>query len=361
MGKWELKAGAWHGDDEKDSIALTTTEDARFYGLSAPLTKPIDNTGMKELVIQYVVKHEQKLDCGGAYIKLLNDPKFDAESFGGDTEYGFMFGPDICGSSTRRTHVILTHNDKNHLVSKDVKCETDQVSHLYTMVVRSDDTFEILIDGTSARSGSIEEEFDILHPKMIKDKSVSKPLDWVDEKQIPDPDEKKPEGHDDVPETIPDPAAVKPEDWEDEEDGEWEGPVIPNPEFNGKWAPTMIANPDYKGSWIHPEIDNPEYKADSNLHARCSTEKPCTHIGFELWQVTAGTSFDDIYVGDSLDDANAFAEKTFYKRVAGEKKMREAIQEEEREERRLREEERKAAEDLLEDNTGDEEEAHDEL
>lgn len=47
----------------------------------------------KDLVIQYSVKHEQKIDCGGAYIKVL--AKADQASFGGDTPYSVMFGPDI--------------------------------------------------------------------------------------------------------------------------------------------------------------------------------------------------------------------------------------------------------------------------
>ena len=56
----------------------------RFYGLSAKLNEPFTNDG-KDLVLQFSVKNEQKLDCGGAYIKLLGD--MDQDSFGGDTPY----------------------------------------------------------------------------------------------------------------------------------------------------------------------------------------------------------------------------------------------------------------------------------
>ena len=37
---------------------------------------------------------------------------------------------------------------------------------------------------------------------------------------IPDPEDIKPAGWDDIPEQIPDPDAEKPEDWSDEDDGE---------------------------------------------------------------------------------------------------------------------------------------------
>lgn len=58
-----------------------TSEDARFYGLSAKVAKPFSNDG-KDLVVQYAVKHEQRIDCGGAYIKLLG-PGVDQVRVGG--------------------------------------------------------------------------------------------------------------------------------------------------------------------------------------------------------------------------------------------------------------------------------------
>lgn len=35
----------------------------------------------------------------------------------------------------------------------------------------------------------------------------------------------------DKAENIPDPDAKKPEDWDEDMDGEWEPPMIPNPEY----------------------------------------------------------------------------------------------------------------------------------
>jgi len=132
LGEWVQTAGKWHADFEDKGIQ--TSNDARFYGISAKMDKPFNSSDGKEIVIQYSVKHEQDIDCGGAYIKLLpGGDKFDAENFGGDAPYGIMFGPDICGA-TKRTHVIL-HSDRkddNLLIKKDVPCEKDKFSHLYT-------------------------------------------------------------------------------------------------------------------------------------------------------------------------------------------------------------------------------------
>lgn len=288
-------------------------------------------SGDKDLVIQYSVKHEQKLDCGGAYIKLLpGGDSFDADKFGGDTPYAVMFGPDICGSANKRTHVILNYPPKNEnlLIKKEIPPEKDNVSHLYTFVLRPDNTFEVFVDNKSVRSGKLDDEFDFLEPKQIKDPEAKKPEDWVDVKKIPDPEDKKPEGYDDIPKEIPDPEATKPEDWSDEDDGQWEPPMIDNPEYKGEWKPKMIDNPEYKGKWEHPMIDNPDYKYDPDMYKVC--KEGCTHVGFELWQVTAGTMFDDILVTDSLEEAQKFAEETFFKKKDAEKESYDKFKEEEK-------------------------------
>merc|ERR1719162_267052 len=208
IGAWETTQGKFYG--KEGDMALKTTQDARFYGLSAKMGATVDNKG-KDLVLQYSVKNEQDIDCGGAYIKLL--PDTDQKKFGGDSEYALMFGPDICGY-TKKTH-----------------------------------------------------------------------------------------------------------DWNDEDDGEWEAPQIDNPEFKGEWTQKEIDNPAYKGEWEHPQIANPDYAADDNLHNFC--KKGCNTVGFELWQVKAGTLFDDIIVTDSVEEAKKFADETFYAKRDAEKKMAE--------------------------------------
>jgi len=322
MGTWEHTAGNWYADEADKGIK--TSVDARFYGISAKMTKPFVSAD-KELVIQYSVKHEQDLDCGGAYIKLLSGT-VDQAKFGGETPYAVMFGPDICGTSNKKTHVIL-HSDKkkdNLLIKKEVNTESDDLTHLYTLVIRPDNTLEVFIDNKSVRKGKLEDEFDFLLPKEIKDPNQKKPEDWVDKPKMPDPDDKKPEGWDDIPKEIPDPDAKKPEDWDDDDDGEWEPPMTDNPEYKGKWKPKMIDNPMYKGKWVHPMIPNPEYSEDTTMYKVC--KDGCSHVGFELWQVKTGTLFDDIIVTDSLEEAQKYAEDTFFKKKEPEQAMYDKIQ-----------------------------------
>ena len=318
MGEFKWTAGEYFADAADKGIQMS--EDARHYAISAKLDAPFTNKD-KELVLQYSVKHEQELDCGGAYIKLMGD--VDQSQFGGDSPYQIMFGPDICGPSNKKTHVILNYPPKseNLLIKEEVKVESDRLSHLYTLVIRPDNSFEVFIDQESVRAGQLADQFDFLLPKEIQDPSESKPKDWVDEAKIADPEDKKPAGYDDISAEIPDPDAAMPEDWDNEEDGEWEAPLIDNPEFKGNWKAKMIENPAYKGSWVHPMIPNPDFIEDKELHVRCTD---CTHIGFELWMVKAGTVFDDIIVTDSLAEAKAYAAETFEKKKGPEKEAHEA-------------------------------------
>jgi len=313
-GKVGLSAGKYF-TDEKAETGLQTQEDARFYTLSSEF-KEFSNKG-KTLVFQYSLKQDQGIDCGGGYVK-LHPAGLDQESYDGDSVYNVMFGPDICGG-TRRTHVILTKNGKNHLIKEDVPTETDTYTHVYTLIINPDNTFSVLIDNKEVRSGNIEDHFDILEPKQINDPSISKPEDWVDVTHIDDPEDLKPEGYDDIQPEIEDPEAVKPADWDNELDGEWESPRVPNSAYKGPWRPRRIPNPEYKGEWVHPRIDNPKYAADENLHAFDSIK----YAGIEIWQVKSGSIFDNFLLTDDVSVASAEAENIL-ERVAGEKAAEEA-------------------------------------
>jgi len=345
QGVWGWSAGKFYNDPQEDK-GLQTTQDARFYQISAEF--PEFSNKDKPLILQYVVKHEQKIDCGGGYIKIL-PPGIDQADFHGDSPYNIMFGPDICGSSTRRTHLIFNYKGKNHLIKKEIRTETDEFSHLYTLILRPDNTYEVRIDDAEVQKGSLKEDWDMLPPKEIQDPNAKKPADWVDEKQIPDPTDKKPEGWDDIPKEIADPDAKKPDDWDDELDGEWEAPMIPNPDYKGEWKPKMIENPAYKGEWVHPMISNPDFQDDDNLYLYEHNK----FVGFELWQVKSGSIFDDILIADDEEEAKKMVD-SFKKRKEGEKKMFDT-QEEER--KAKEEEERKATE--AEEKDSDSEDHHD--
>jgi len=64
---------------------------------------------------------------------------------------------------------------------------------LYTLIVRSDNTYVVKIDNKEAQSGSLEDDWDFLPPKQINDPEAKKPEDWVDSPKMDDPEDTKPE------------------------------------------------------------------------------------------------------------------------------------------------------------------------
>ncbi len=354
-GEWKVEEPTiFPGFNNDKGLVLKTP--AAHHAIHAGLPKPFDNKD-NTLVLQYEVKLQEGLKCGGAYIKLLSaegGPDANNE-FNNDSPYQVMFGPDKCGT-TNKVHFIIRRKDLNtgeyeekHLavppLSRGVKTTT-----LYTLIITPEQDFEIRINGDVAKAGNLLDD-DMLvpglnPPKEVDDENDTKPEDWDDKAYIPDPEEtEKPEDWDedapyliadpdavkpeswdeDAEEYIVDPEASKPEDWDDEEDGEWIAPLIPNPECAdhgcGKWEPEQIPNPDYKGKWKQPIIENPNYKGEwspkkvpnPNYYEDLSPSdlEPIGALGFELWAIENNILFDNIYLGHSIEEAELIGNKTF--------------------------------------------------
>ncbi|KAK4499480.1 hypothetical protein PRZ48_009995 [Zasmidium cellare] len=352
VGNWDVEEPVVFKGIAGDK-GLVLKDKAAHHAISAKFDKPIDNKG-KTLVVQYEVKLQSFLECGGAYMKLLQqNAKLGSDEFSNASPYIIMFGPDKCGS-TNKVHFIFRHKnpktgeyEEKHMDSAP-SAEINKLSNLYTLIVKPDQSFELLINDKSAKNGSLLEDFTpaVNPPKEIDDEKDTKPDTWVDEAKIRDPEAKKPEDWDEdapyeivdeaatkpedwlenEPLTIPDPEAEKPEDWDDEEDGDWvapqvsnpkcdevsgcgpwEKPMIKNPEYKGKWNAPLIDNPAYKGVWAPRKIANPAYFEDKNP----SNFEPIGAIGFELWTMNENILFDNIYIGHSIEDANALKKETW--------------------------------------------------
>ncbi|KAI9828683.1 MAG: hypothetical protein M1832_001786 [Thelocarpon impressellum] len=351
-GSWAVEESHVFPAIEGDK-GLVVKNAAKHHAISAKFPKKIDNKG-KTLVVQYEVKLQNGLECGGAYLKLLKENKaLHAEQFSNASPYVIMFGPDKCGV-TNKVHFIFRHKnpktgeyEEKHLKSTPM-AQISKTTSLYTLIVKPDQTFHIKLDGDFIKNGSLLEDFTpaVIPEKDIDDPSDDKPDDWVEESHIPDPEAKKPEDWDedepleivdeeaempadwllDEPEFVPDPEAEKPEDWDDEEDGDWIPPTVPNPKcadvagcgpwekpqkknpaYKGKWVAPLVENPAYKGVWMPRKIPNPEYFEDKTP----ANFEPMGAIGFEIWTMQSDILFDNIYIGHSIEDAEKLKAETF--------------------------------------------------
>lgn len=299
MSKFELKKATFTLDDKDTSLATTT--DHRFYGIGTNFDTFSNED--KTLVVQFQVKYDKNVECGGGYLKL--GPKVeDLTKFGDPTPYNIMFGPDKCGY-TKRTHLIFSSKGKNVLKKTDLpyKQETDMVSNLYRLVLKPDNTVKVFIDKQEVYSGSLETDWKLLEDKEITDPEDKKPSDWVDEAMIDDPEDKKPEDWVEEKQIV-DAEAKKPDDWDEEEDGEWEAPMKDNPDYKGEWKAKRIANPEYKGAWTAKKIPNPNYEANDKLYKY----DEFGFVGFDLWQVRANSFFDNLIIADDEKDCDDWAD-----------------------------------------------------
>jgi len=341
----------------KNDYHLGLKSKAKHHAIAVPLVKRFQFQE-KPFIVHYEVKFQDGQECGGAYIKLLHDTAdLNLNNFKDSTPYSIMFGPDKCGND-HKLHFIFRHKNpltgnfeekhaKKPTASID-KIFTDKNIHAFTLIVNPDNSFRILVDGDIVNSGSLLEDMDppVNPPKEIVDPADKKPEDWDEREKIPDPDAEKPEDWDenepeelanesavkpdgwldDEAENIPDPDGEKPNDWDDDMDGEWEAPLISNPNCEsapgcGKWSPPMIKNPKYKGKWKAPMIDNPSFKgkwkpriiANHDYFEDLEPHKmsPIAAVGLELWSMSANIYFDNFLITDDKSVLDAWVSETF--------------------------------------------------
>ncbi|KNC31585.1 hypothetical protein FF38_12733 [Lucilia cuprina] len=343
----------------KNDIGLVLKSRAKHAAIASKLMKPFTFKEDKPLVVQYEVTLQEGQECGGSYIKLLSAGKAtdDLTKFNDKTPYTIMFGPDKCGNDIKM-HFIFRHvnpingsiTEKHCRKAKDRLEEPfkDKLPHLYTLIVRPDNSYEIRVDHKVINEGSLLNDFTpaVNPPREIDDPEDKKPEDWDEREKIPDPSAQKPDDWDDdappqipdptatmpegwledEPEMIPDPSAVKPDDWDSDMDGEWEAPLVDNPVCEkavgcGKWKAPLIANKEYKGKWRAPMIDNPNYRGKWTPRQILNPDffedltpfkmTPISAIGIELWSMSNDILFDNLIITDDIEVATDYAAKTF--------------------------------------------------
>ncbi|XP_022901737.1 calnexin-like [Onthophagus taurus] len=358
-GFWAIESPT--KDGLKGDKGLVLKSKAKHSAISSRLSRPfIFNT--KPLVVQYEVLFQDGQECGGAYLKLLTDgvETKNLNHFHDKTPYTIMFGPDKCGTD-HKLHFIFRHVNPKNASIEEKHCKkpkeriddffTDKLPHLYTLILKPDNSFEVMVDNKLINSGSLLDDFTppVNPPEEIDDPKDKKPADWDEREKIPDPEAVKPEDWDEdapaqivdenaeipdgwleeEPKHIPDPDAIKPDDWDTEMDGDWEAPLIDNPTCAnspgcGKWEPPLINNPKYKGKWNAPLIDNPNYKGkwkpkripnpDYFEDKHPFKMQSISAVGFELWSMSDNILFDNLIITEEMRIADEWAAATFEKK-----------------------------------------------
>lgn len=163
------------------------------------------------------------------------------------------------------------------------------------------------------------DDWDESAPALIEDPAAAVPAGWL----LTEPKE------------IPDSSVSQPPEWNEEEDGqwapplvpnpacsadgvpgcgEWKAPMIPNPAFKGKWVQPMVDNPAYKGPWLRRKKPNPEYFEAEQPHALAAFDS----VGIELWTMQKGILFDNVVAARAEEAVKQFVQKTWELRYSTE-------------------------------------------
>jgi len=299
LGEFVPSAGRWFRDEVEDRSIQTVGEGKRFI-MVAPF-EAFSNEG-KDLIVQYQLKYEQDIEVGGGFLKLgakLDDPT----AYGWMSPYYIMFGPDQW-DETKSTQLVFSYKGRNVMKTDGLRYFQGKdfgVSHLYRMVLKPDNTVRVEIDQEKVYEGSLKDDWDLLR-ELIVNLDDKKPRDWVDVEEIDDPESVEPDDWVDEETIVSD---QKPAEWDDEDDGEWEPPIVKNPAYKGEWVPKKIPNPEYKGMWVFGQKLNPEYVDDDKVYSYADLG----FLAIELLQKKAGTIFDNIIVCDDVAEADEFAKR----------------------------------------------------
>lgn len=350
-GIWKVRTPPPPTSDIFEKMLILTTKD-KYSAISTKLPKPI-LIREKPFILQFEFRAINNVTHSGAYIKLFDNPDFDPKSLSNETRQFLMFGPDFNGPKKIVSFYFFHENPKTHFkVEKSLKNppkpRRDDLNHLYTLIVRPNGTYSILIDNEYVMNGEFMDSFNppIIPPKQIPDPNVKKPSDWDDKEFIPD-DSVQPPNFEYEKEFIPDKKHLnpppgwlesepkyiqstkfhKPDNWDDELLGEWKPPLeknpkcekgcgkyypplVGNPNYIENWEPPMKKNPNYSGKWIQPLIDNPNYFEDYS-----PWKFPTFYaIGFELMTTDGNLGFNNILIADDEDSVVSWNSKFWIER-----------------------------------------------
>lgn len=353
-GKWAIEQ-TFPLQTRQGEKAIVTKGKEQAHAISHKFRHPIEMPKDLPLVIQYEVRSQFLFTCTGAYMRLYTDPNFDQLDLNNDTFHIFEFGPERCWGFNQSRFNFFT-NESGKVVEHKLKhthwIPIDEISHLYTLILYPNNSFETLIDNKSIRNGTLIEDMNppVVEPEYIDDPNDKKPSDWDDRVLIPDPTATKPKDwEDDAPTMIPDPKRLnppkgwlvdepktipdvhsrKPREWNEELMGPWKPQQIPNPKCQGKkgcgeYKPPMIRNPKARGRWRPPIVHNPKYKGEwkarkiknPNYHNQQQIYQipPLTAIGFDIWTGQREFAFTNILIGTNVSEIKKWNAEDFLPR-----------------------------------------------
>ncbi|KAG6712293.1 hypothetical protein I3842_05G096400 [Carya illinoinensis] len=273
-GRWVVSQkddykGVWkHSKSEgHDDYGLLVSEKARKYAIVKELDQALSLKD-ETIVLQFEVRLQDGLECGGAYLKYL------------------------------RPQETIPDPDDKKPEDWDERAKIPDPE-----AVKPDD-------------------WDEDAPMEIEDEEAVKPEGWLDDEpeEVDDPDAAKPEDWDDEEDGEWEaPKIDNPKCEVAPGCGVWKRPMKRNPAYKGKWHAPLIDNPNYKGIWKPQDIPNPDY-----FELEKPDFEPIAAIGIEIWTMQDGILFDNILIAGDEKSAESYRLTTWKPKFEDEKEKQKA-------------------------------------
>jgi hypothetical protein len=198
--------------------------------------------------------------------------------------------------------------EERHLIDPP-SAPRDRFNHLYTLIVRPDSSFVVMLDRAAERSASLLTDF--ATPAEIDPED---PFDWYEDAAtlITDPNMLEP------PDFYVDSGSYDemPDDWSNEVDGEWTPPLVPKAKSEvgrGEYVLPTMPNPKYKGESQPPIVPESRYRGEGRkianpafvLDEELAKLGKIYGAGFGTWCRDTHVALGNVHIGN---DENAVRE-----------------------------------------------------
>ena len=164
-GRFVHDAGMWFNDYDVQ-VGMKTVDPRKYYQTSIDMGKTINNRG-KLLIISYTMKQEKDDNQTMAAIKLWAEGT-NQKTINESTPFEISFGPNR-GSTSDKRHFDYYMSFGGHVFqsTKMFLCTLDKFTHMYTLIIRPNNTALILEDGKPIHEGLLRDDFDVLGPRLV--------------------------------------------------------------------------------------------------------------------------------------------------------------------------------------------------
>merc|ERR1719498_1550386 len=128
-------------------------EDGKLSIVTKKLERPIISRDRIQLVLQFTALFPEHATCVEAVFKIGKDGAVDPENVNPKTPFAITFGPRMCREVVGQLKLQFSY--KNRTVTRNERIPLDipfsgAKTHLYTLIIHSDDTYEVLFDNQQA-------------------------------------------------------------------------------------------------------------------------------------------------------------------------------------------------------------------